>query len=302
MIGPTMRANAKPGLTIHDNEVSKMAGNIIGIGDYNNGKKNHWRRQVWNDIASRVADKRSSNVVYLPADRDLDRKVAVSKGFNQNRMYAVDFNTAIADRLSGQGKAAIAAPLLAALRNWGSAEKIDVLHADLCCGFTQDVHRLLFMVDAHPAIRAGAVILINLQRGRETGIANGYMKKLIDPGEDKHRGRAVFSAVLYQYIGRYHQAKGIDISDAAEVDRYGMFDALSESLQSRANAQFYSYVSKRVVMDTVVYTKPVECSLQPRDFNAIQRYADPGLRRSIAAKRAIQTMRNSGTLKPSPRW
>jgi hypothetical protein len=59
--------------------------------DYDVGRKNHWRRTIWNEILRRTAGQEKQNVVlYLAGPQDLDRTVALQKGVPDQNLVAID--------------------------------------------------------------------------------------------------------------------------------------------------------------------------------------------------------------------
>lgn len=62
-----------------------------GIENYNFDEKNKWRIWNWNRIRERLTCKpRDALVLYLAGPQDLDRAVAMRKGFDPLNMIAVE--------------------------------------------------------------------------------------------------------------------------------------------------------------------------------------------------------------------
>lgn len=138
---------------------------MLDATDYKNGQKNNWRRRAWNHIAS-LADK-DAVVLYLPGERDLDRKEAVQRGFKDNNLIAVERDKSVAATLRKQGVNTINSDLLTVLQNWPNHTPIGVVIADLQCGFDPAVFDLVKAFALHPALYE-TTFLVNLQRGRDT--------------------------------------------------------------------------------------------------------------------------------------
>ena len=74
--------------------------------NYKNGRKNNWRRTVFNQVSARVSA-RDAIVVYLPGPQDLDRQVLCEKGFSPNNLIAVDKDRNVVASLRSKNKVAI---------------------------------------------------------------------------------------------------------------------------------------------------------------------------------------------------
>lgn len=134
--------------------------------NYRNASKNHWRKVAWNHIARLVDNPRTANVVYLPGSSNADRVIAAQKGFDPRRMIAVERDGAVAALIRSRDKiTTIEGDLVQIIDGWGR-DTIDVLIADLQCGIGATSDDLAILHSVCPAL-ARAVVLVNLQRGRD---------------------------------------------------------------------------------------------------------------------------------------
>jgi hypothetical protein len=149
--------------------------------NYNYGPKRQSRRTLWNRAKERLSvpvDK--ALVLYLSGRDDEDRQVALSKGFKDHNLIAVDDSREIVDSLRRDGKLAIHGDIWDVISHWGG-ERIDVFYPDLCCGLERSVIAIARTLFIHRCLR-NSVVIFNLQRGREKQFKD-YAAKL-----PKHRG------------------------------------------------------------------------------------------------------------------
>lgn len=151
-----------------------------GLDNYQNGTKETWRGWKWNCIANaavqfnerlppseRTRRLREKTVLYLVGPDDVDRRKAISKGFSNHNLIAVDISQDRIDEVRAAGGIGICAPLQQILRQWPRDWPIDVIDADLCSGFVSDVRAIMHCLFANPAIHKDSVISMNLMRGRD---------------------------------------------------------------------------------------------------------------------------------------
>lgn len=114
------------------------------IDGYKFGDKNNWRRWVWNRICERLTKpRRDAVVVYLPGKEDLDRKVAVERGFSPYNLIAVDRSPSVVSIMKAKGALCIEGNLIDVLQCFKNTNvRVDVVLADLCCGLVDDVNDL----------------------------------------------------------------------------------------------------------------------------------------------------------------
>lgn len=271
-----------------------------GIEDYRFGNKNNWRRTVWNEIARRVEDKKEAVVLYLAAGQDLDRKVATSKGFRSNNLIAVDSDKGVVKSLRKRGRLAIEGGLSDVLAAWPRSRSIDVVFADYCCGLVAEVYNLTEIALLAGAIKPDGVLLVNMQRGRETGEANRVNKMLTWEGQGLlHRGEKLSLYAIERVAWDAAQGRGYKSSEAIPDD---LWDHLARASENHLMPAIASYKSG-VVMDSVVVTMPRLKAYKERPTLPSRLDNDPRIRkirRRISATLAVRTMRENGTLANCP--
>lgn len=147
-----------------------MSGDAV---EYKNGQKNNWRLHLWNRISEVVQNKRDSLVIYLPGEKDLDSFVAQRKGFRSANLIAVENNEQVVKALRVRKRTVIHDDLLTVMLNWPAAHGVGVVLADLQHGCTKDVLAILTAWCCLEAFR-NSVLLVNMQRGRESQADAGY--------------------------------------------------------------------------------------------------------------------------------
>lgn len=139
--------------------------------------RNDIRRSWWNRVAEALPNKRDALVLYLPGEMDLDRKEAVDRGFSDWNLIAVEANRKVASKLRLQGRTVIHGRLADVMEAWPAQHPVAYVAADLQCGWGNEVERIL---NAYMSLQAfnGAVLLVNLQRGRDSTEVAGVVRDL----------------------------------------------------------------------------------------------------------------------------
>lgn len=228
-----------------------------GIDNYKFGRKNNWRRTVWNEIARRTNNKRNSRILYLAGEQNLDAEVAEQKGFDRRNMIAVEMDAERMKKLRQSGVTVIHENLIEVLNSWPNNHKVDVIVADFCFGFNSDAYELYDMLQ-NPAL-VDSVLLVNFQRGRDP--STNSLRNFLDQvgGSEiinKHRGKAFAYAHAWESAqvlvtgkdsgwdkGRFFK------SSLGNDPRFNYFFGLNQKLM---NCSFYSYKGSRVYMDSVL--------------------------------------------------
>ena len=287
-----------------------------GLDNYKTGRKNNWRRTVWNEIARRVLSRWNAIVLYLAGEQDLDRPVALSKGFKANNMIAVDLRKEVVDKLRREGKLAIHGSLHAVV----ATLEADVILADMCCGLREPVISLMLTTLFYGRTKPGAVIVFNIQRGREINqtaevlhlmqnkIKNFAIKVNLSPNIYKHRGLVLLSYMLDWARGSWRE----DLHDEEAID-------ISMNIfLKKLNPFFLSYKSDacNVFFDTLIVSNPFPSHPATRKELLSGYWKDEGksyrygvqpweikeILPKVQALKAIQTMRKNGTLEPCRNW
>lgn len=242
--------------------------------NYKFGNKNNWRRWKWNRIHELLEVPPSkATVFYLAGPDDLDRQVARSHGFRDENLIAVDRCKQNVEMRRSEGKLAIADDLFAAVHWWPRTKRVDVVDADLCCGYSHDLP-FQFIALVGIGVR---VVAVNLLRGRDPDIQ--LIKTGVRDYSSLHRGNVILTVML-----------------AALSRQIGGLELL-ESLTCAVN----SYKSGPQVFDSVVFGLPgLPCDPTPTpdcagEFEFLRkrlRTANPSNNAaSIAAVAAHHTMR-----------
>lgn len=272
--------------------------------NYKFGQKNNWRRAVWNDIASRITDKKNSMVGYLSGLEDLDRKVAIEKGFNPNNLIAIDKSKKITEELRKKGKISFHGDMQDFLLSWTGHPKINVIHADLCGPLNNAALNIARM--AICSISDGGVISLNLLRGRDKvsnllrSTMHTYIEYFFEDYELEdihlHRGKQLYLMLNSWALLEKSNARSIDAStNYQKWFREGIFK--KEKLN--INPQFRSYKSKcngaMLVFDSIIFNNKFGISFSNYESD---KYVMTETQQ-ISALKAIRTMRINGRLSHS---
>jgi hypothetical protein len=281
--------------------------------NYKNGQKNNWRARAWNEIRSRTQNTRDAVVLYLPGSMDLDRKVAISKGFHGPNLIAVERDSEVATVLRGRGVTTIPLSLEQAVTNWPDKVHVDVLIADFQCGLTDAVKAVLSCWLARSAFRGS--ILVNMQRGREQGHeasliklrqeAMGLLKELPSGANvrkfEEEFGLRNRGMMAVEHVAQIAMAAGekfgCKLSKPADFAKcFGV--KILHSYRSSDNG---------VLMDSVIIQKRRRIGATIDELNGMysvsadeiarEAAASLAMRRVISAALAVRTMRLNGDLR-----
>lgn len=255
--------------------------------NYRFGQKNNWRARCWNQISDRISYKRSATCLYLAAEDDLDRDIAIRKGFRSQNLFAVDRQRQVIKKLRSEKKPAIYGDMFDVLCSFGGA---DVVFADFCSGFTAENIDLMHAALFGGGVNRGGVLVLNMLRGRESGLASSARKELsdsvlacIDRGikvekEPKHRGQLMLLFFLETVIGMFRD------DGWPEPDLKSLF----YDLQRKMRPELYSYKCEDGirVMDSLVVSQNIY------DGAFLLEKSTPVMRQ-IAAQKAWATMRSA---------
>ena len=149
---------------------------------------------------------------------DLDREVAIRKGFKPHNLIAIDHDSEIVKKLRKEGKLAIDAKLKGVVDNW-SGDGVDVLYADLCGGATFENVAIAATMTALGGFEK-TVMAFNLMRGRDRWVAKDKCeaeetkKEYEELVMGRHRGKAIFEAS--KKFVKYHFRNGIEENAKSE--------------------------------------------------------------------------------------
>lgn len=271
-----------------------------GIGNYRFGQKNNWRRTVWNEMASRVKNRRDARILYLAGEQNLDSEIAEQKGFRKQNMIAIEIDKGRTASLRANSVNTINGNLMDVLYNWPHKHKVDVVVADFCFGFEAKSVDLFDSI-SNPAL-VDAACLINFQRGRDS--STNELRKMLggnkvftptadgdiqEVASEKHRAA--------QYL-QWHALETVRACNADSI--LGIeTNALVSMLLTRMKPRFLSYRSGRIYMDSAVFNHSL-CGIDDGLRSLLtkadawqKRYAedDPAIKSRITAALAVQSRR-----------
>lgn len=213
-----------------------------GIDQYKFGRKNNWRRQVWNEIKRRVKDRKNARILYLAGPQNADVTVAVSKGFDAANMIAVEADEVRAKALRSMGVNCVPADLNDVCFSWPSKHKVDVVVADFCQGLVGSTASIMNAMQRYPF--QDAKLLVNMQRGRDAW-SNPIRKSMQNI---PHRGKQWWMLQVISFAPIDIQNKGGEDSAAAKKARMEMEDIF--------RPWYATYKGNRVYMDSVLVSMP----------------------------------------------
>ena len=280
-----------------------------GQESYASGTKETWRGWAWNRIIehlpgykpwlgkgalSRLCEDKVA--VYLPGPDDFDRQAALSKGFRNENLIAVDVCSERIASVRKHGGIGLQGTLQEVLLHWSPTMRCDVVVADLCCGMTEDVWRLGEAIVV--AMRSPGVVAANLLRGRDAGsnwmreqnaeIERRCVTKGISPLECKYLGKHRGWEFLLGFIWNLLDSRGVENAAVrGTVERWMTY----------FHPKFYSYRSpeSRQWFDGIVFRWGGRGEVDP---SVIQKVADRLPRRlrragnvpgKLAALQAVRT-------------
>jgi len=134
--------------------------------DYRNGRKNNWRRTIWNDVLHRTAGREKNELIlYLAGPQDNDRAIAVSKGVPDKNLIAIDETKRNVVRLRGLGHSAVCADAIDTLWSWPHNRPVCAVLLDFCAGLVESTAGF-YDAFQNPALN-NAVVMVNFMRGRD---------------------------------------------------------------------------------------------------------------------------------------
>lgn len=278
--------------------------------DYKFRRKGQWRREVWKELAKRVARPSRATVLYLASDQDLDRAVAINNGFSPAGLIAVESDSEKVAALRAKGVTTIAGRLEDVLRAWPDNWPVDAVLADFISGMEPYVTEALSAWRGRLAFSRSAMV-VNLQRGRD---------KVSWMGHRAITGRLGYQDEFLRYVAERYEvpltSRALDlihwdtlrdtqfVIDVAEQhsDESGMVvtgesvSALLRALHRKRGGDEvvfrpYRSASGRVWMDSVLFSQKWVAGAAAR-----RPASEDSLSRAIIAARAITTRRMRGEL------
>jgi len=268
-----------------------------GLDSYQNGTKETWRGWQWNQIVKRLCGPKPLGpaatreklkdklVVYLVGPNDVDRDVAVRKGFRSENLIAVDIDRKRVSSTRAAGGLAVAGSLTHIAAAWPTNRPVDALIADFCFGFDVEFMKFAHAICMSPMLSPHAAVSVNLLRGRDA--FNDTVRKKYFPDsnhEDKRRNIKV--AGMFANLAACFATA--DANPSSE-DTDAAVDAMSPAM--------YSYKSGPQWFDSVVFTwigcAGCRCSrlCDRYDDHAWPKRPTEMAKRQISATMAIRTAR-----------
>lgn len=258
--------------------------------NYKHGRKNQWRNWAWKEIASRIDNVKDSKVLYLAGWADIDRRVAVRSGFSPDNIVAVDNSLKVVSSLRRRKVTSLCGDIFNII--YSDPEFFDVFYIDLCCGYTEDVYRFIsWLVTAKCGKK---VILLNLQRGRDQ--FSSKVKKHFNTTEVNRAKLVYFTYCIYMIFNCF----GREFENYPDEEKI----PIQRALEGYVCPCFRSYKGSSVVMDTIIFNSrsSFHRGFMMEKVFLQERNPFPSELRSLAAAKAIRTMKMGGKLAASPRW
>lgn len=271
--------------------------------DYDFNEKNIWRRQVWNDVATRFKKAkllRKAVVLYLPGPDDLDRPVALSKGFVAENLIGVERDIGIVRKLRKSGRLVIHGTLSQVVGSWPHSHAINCIMADYCCCPCSEMFKFIMVAISNGCMAEYGRIVVNGQRGRETGYARAFRMSMENELPRKHRGALIHTFTRNWIIGCIENNL-TGTRDLATVCSEDAWNRHHKQVDCFMDARLFSYRSS-VVMDSVAFNTPFTTPAGDRphvaiDFTGKSTFSKK-VRRQIQSVLAVRTMRKRGILSP----
>lgn len=279
--------------------------------DYKVGRKNQWRREVWNCIDERLAvAPRNAVVLYLAGPADLDRPLAIRHGFDANNMIAVERNASAVKSLRLNRALTIHDDFLSACYLWPSNTDVHVVFGDFCNGLPIVQWSRIAQLWTAPHLN-NAVFAFNFLCGRENNNSFQYIEQwraIRGDGyeEEKHRGLMVYTEyVSFMFEGILgmlehspnHALTRRKTATQKEWDEYHKeFQRMTLGIEAFTRPKLMSYRSEKQTFNTVIFRNPMGAI---KGFNNIDevrvscdlRAKGHPTRRKISAILAHRTMR-----------
>jgi hypothetical protein len=292
-----------------------------GLKDYDFANKEKWRVWTWNQIRRKLKVPIKDAVgLYFPGPQDLDRPVAIKKGFSPHNLFGVERDCATVKALRKNKVNVIEGDLMATIRYWSTTPpQLDFINADFTCGITPATLAFLAALYGCDGMTNPTVVVVNLLRGRDKQlndltdaafarrtVGNKVLKCIFPKKEQSkiHRGKKyAISGLLWMATHRkcvmiHHKKHGWDKALTHMTIEYMKSLKLS----------FYSYKSPkgRCYMDSCAFVaSKTEFYHNSKVFGEIAERMEvnrkiisgcENLKTKVAAAKAIRTMRIEGTL------
>lgn len=273
--------------------------------EYYTGRKNQWRRSIYNSIIKRLGrSPRDSTVLYLGADGDLDREVAISKGFRSYNLICVERKADIVRTIRNSGALCIRGDFFEAAFSIINSQAIDVIFGDLMGGLYASTIEKIMGLMCHPNTYQ-SVFSFNFLRGREKDTNEERDQSLKAIGQEKatkHRGALLMTCIANRYLKRRIKYELVNPNDRTAVENELKFCLFSMLGKPPINGNYFSYKSPPQTFDSVVFNNFMRKMHvdDPRGLRNLftSRLNELSSKRTTMSARAVlahRTMRINGT-------
>jgi len=172
--------------------------------DYWFGQKNNWRRWAWNQASSLLTDKHAGVSLYLPSATDLDRKIALSKGFVDHNLIGVERNRSALQESRANGGLVIHGDFWDAVHCVArSSVAVSFVFGDFCSGLPHEDEYICAMNAASLPGTEKAIFCFNFMRGRDPSGNN--VRNVFSKYAGKHRGQLFLYGLLSVFLLGMHR-------------------------------------------------------------------------------------------------
>lgn len=221
---------------------------------------------MWNIIRDRVpVHPRDAVVLYLAGEQDLDRPIALSKGFSSHNLIAVEREPDILELLRSRGVLTVFGELEPVIGSWPESVGISCVFGDFMCGLTVGVENCAMAATASPAVLKNAQLVFNMLRGRERDNQWTWAERIArEAGMNSngphcmHRGKQLVATFLVESATALTKKETPSIEElAVALDKiYAIF-----------KPTFSSYPSGPQWFDSVAMRKPFAGGARPEEPN-----------------------------------
>jgi hypothetical protein len=231
-------------------------------------------------------------VLYLVGPEDHDRRKALSLGFANHNLIAVDLVQERVDEVRRAGGLAIRGSLQQVLMAWPQDWPIDVVDADFCHGIVKDVLVLPYILRTSPGMISDTVVSLNMQRGRDPA-SNSLRKKMRRYGGAVHRGEAWLSAVVLMEVNSLRNRHPLS-PVVGMMKRYRQeCSPASSEYRSKTSGQWFDSVIHKWGFSRQVFGDATAEQVRAGISQLLSEGSrfDKAIRGRIAALRAVRTKR-----------
>lgn len=229
--------------------------------DYDFGAKNHWRRTQWNFFAKHCRQNkvalRSAFGIYLCDADDIDRSIAINKGFSSENLIGINWDDGTCKNLRSGGFA-VGGDLGWQILSWENP-KIDFVSADFSGGLRNSQKRFIESLAQTRGLNTHCAVSINLLRGRDPE-SNHLRKALLANGHPEkhliHRGMQAWCWYVISIINLAVDANEMRGIPLKEENKESCYKGIQQLAMALCRPVFGSYPSGHLRMDWVMFKAP----------------------------------------------